>query len=219
MSPSPPPPGLSSLCLVTRRQFGKLSKVRGAPAFPLWLGFLVVGSSVQVLKEPGEGDFAPWNSQMDYVQGGLPLPGGRCQKPGARWDSASCLWAGTAPHCHPASLALPFPHPSVFPETHSTRGLSHHNSPNSGEVSKPPRAQLPAPPRTAGTGSLSSQQPRPRSRNHEGYRLPRDLFLLSCQGFGGGVFQNSDCLCFVTFSGVFLKWLFVILPPLTHLSQ
>lgn len=40
-------------------------------------------------------------------------------------------------------------------------------------------------------------------------------------GFWGRVcvFQTSDCLRFVSFSGVFLKWLFVILPPLTHLSR
>lgn len=31
--------------------------------------------------------------------------------------------------------------------------------------------------------------------------------------------QTSDCLCFLTFSGVFLKWLFVILSWLTYLPQ
>lgn len=33
------------------------------------------------------------------------------------------------------------------------------------------------------------------------------------------MFQTCDCLSFETFSGVFLKWLFVILPRLSHLSQ
>lgn len=31
-----------------------------------------------------------------------------------------------SPHSHPAGLALPFPHTSVFPETRRARGLSHH---------------------------------------------------------------------------------------------
>lgn len=108
------------------------------------------------------------------------------------------------------------PSPTIFPERRSPQGLSHHNSQNSGEVSDPPQPQLPTPLRTAGTGLFSIS-------NRDCLETIRGS-LMTCfcslvRVLGVCVSQTSDCLCFVTFSGVFLKWLFVILPPLAHLSR
>lgn len=46
-----------------------------------------------------------------------------------------------------------------------------------------------------------------------------NLFLLSCQGFWGVCVSSLRLSLLCDFFGVFLKWLFVILPWLTHLSQ
>lgn len=190
-------------------EFGKWSEVSEPQASLSGLASSCLGP-----EEEPPGRARPLNSLVGYVHGGPTPRGSRSRGPGARKDSAS-------PHSSRQADPATATHPCLPRDTVCAGTVpppQSHSSQNSGEVSEPPQPQLPPPLRTAGTGPFSSQQPRHLETGET--RGSRDLFLLSCQVFlGGGGSQTSDCLCFLTLSGVFLKWLFVILPRLTHLSQ
>ena len=101
------------------------------------------------------------------------------------------------------------------------------SSQNTGEVSEPPQPQLLAPLRTGWDRPVLKVSNRDclETRRSGGSPLTcfcslvRVLGVCVCVCVCVCVSQTFDCLCFLTSSGVFLKWLFVILPLLTPLSQ
>lgn len=114
-----------------------------------------------------------------------------------------CVCGGPIPTTSPPSSQR-HSHPGTVPPP------GWHRSQNSGEVSEPPQPQLPPPLRT-GTGPFSSQQPPQTVSKPSGLEAPPGL-----------VFALSSDLRWAPVSDFFwgvLKWLFVILPRLTHLSQ
>lgn len=100
--------------------------------------------------------------------------------------------------CHSISMALPFPHTLIFPETPSVSGTvpppRPHDSQNSGEVSEPPQPQLLAPLRTCWDRPVGKSATATVSKP-SGRRLPMTCFCSLVRVLRGVcTSQTSDCL-------------------------